>query len=346
MSKIFYKNSFRLENMNYFSKNILFIFKKLFMLKIWAHTSIAWWIYNSFQRSAEIWWNCLQIFAKSPRWWNFVYDSLDENYINLCRENMKKYGQTWWVIHSIYLVNLAKPFSPSTNDVNSVIDDIKIADAIWFEAVNVHLWKFWEQSVEVALNNMVENVWFILEQTQGLKPYFVFENTAGQWSEIGSRFEQLWELYSLLENKFGKKYINSRIRFCIDTAHTYWAWYDVRDFETVLKEFDKNIWIDKILCFHLNDSKAILASKLDRHASLWTWFVGIKWLLDVVSWAEKNDKSVILETPEMEKWSFEIQFLKDFVDGKLDSKTLENFHKQNYKTQILKKFENLQWGLF
>lgn len=317
------------------------------MLKVWAHISIAWWIYNAFERSAEIWGNSLQIFAKSPRWWHFIYDSLDEKYLKLCNDNRKKFWQIWWVIHSIYLVNLAKPFSSSANDFNSVIDDMKIANAIWFDAVNVHLWKFGDQDVSLAIDNMVQNVWYILEKTQGLRPYFVFENTAGQWSEIGSRFEQLWELYSRLENKFWKEYVNSRIKFCLDTAHLWWAWYDINWFEGVLKEFDKVIWMQHILFFHLNDSKAVQNSKLDRHASLWAWFIWLKWLADVIKWAEYNNKPIILETPEVERWSEEIQMIKDIAVWIFDKKMIENFHNNHHQSQVLKKFENMkQWWLF
>lgn len=309
-------------------------------LYIWAHMSIAWWIWNSYKRSHDIWWNAFQIFSKSPRWWNFVNDSISDDIVNECKGNSKDFNQQWSIIHSVYLVNLAKPNYESEKDINSVIDDFKIANKLWINWVNVHLWKYWDQTKEQAMNNMTENLKIILDNVKQYWIKFVFENTAWQWTEIWRKFSELWEFIRLLEKSLWKDLISENIRVCFDTAHAWWAWYDLNNFDRVLAEFDSEIWLDKLFCFHLNDSKAILGSKLDRHASFWRWFIWVSPLLKVVDFAYKNNIPLILETPEPDLRSDEINMIKWFLDWTYKESFFVEFNNKHFKTQYLNKFKD------
>lgn len=315
-------------------------------IRIWAHTSIAWGISKSFERSFEIWWNALQIFAKSPRWWFFQSDKLSKEEINNSLEGWTKYNQIWWIIHSVYLINLAKDPKDSEKDIQSVIDDFEIAEKLWFAAVNVHLGKYWEYTKQQAIENMVNNLGVILERIKDSNVLFVFENTAGQGSEIGWNFEELWNFYDQLKEKFGKELVETKIKFCFDTAHAWWAWYDLNKWDEVLKLYDKYIWLNNLYCFHLNDSKAMLGSKLDRHANLGKGFIWLPALTKVIKWAAENDRPIVLETPDDKIWPQEIQMIKWILDWTFNEIMVTDFHKENFKTEVLKKFENVEEGLF
>lgn len=314
-------------------------------LKVWAHMSIAWWIYNAFERSYKIGWNALQIFAKSPRGWHFAYDNIQQQDYIKAVENFAEYNQKWWVIHSVYLINLAKNYNEAKQAINSVIDDFKIAEKIGFEAVNIHLGKYQDLSKQEAIKNMIDNVKIILEQTADSEVFFVFENTAGQWTEIWWNFEELADVYKALLDKL-QDIAYKRIKFCIDTAHAWWAGYNINDFEAVLEEFNRYIWVDNILFFHINDAKVPMWSKLDRHASLGRWFIGLSWLSQVIKWAVKNNKPLILETPQPDLWPEEINIIKSIANWKYWNEQIKQFDQKYKYTQTLKKFENYKNSLF
>lgn len=313
----------------------------MWTIKLWTHTSIWWWIFNAFHRSASIGWNVFQVFAKSPRWRNFIYDKLSKSEIERSRDWWSLYWQKWGIIHSVYLVNLAKPFDLAYHDIDSVIDDFKVAKIIWFGWVNVHLWKYGELPKDQAIENMCKNIWYILEQIKDYDVKFVLENTAWQGSEIGWNFKELWWFYDDLKKHLNKDLVEEKVYFCFDTAHARWAGYDIGDWDSVLTEFEKYIWLDKLYCFHLNDAKVPIWSRLDRHANIWCGFIWLHALNKVIKRAVENDRPLVLETPDEERWSQEITFIKKILSGEYDDKRIQDFHKKNFKTEFLKKFEDI-----
>jgi deoxyribonuclease-4 len=57
-----------------------------------------------------------------------------------------------------------------------------------------------------------------------------------------------------------------RVAFCLDTAHLHAAGYDVAgDVAGVWDQFDREVGWSLLKCLHLNDSKAVVGSHLDRH---------------------------------------------------------------------------------
>lgn len=299
------------------------------MLKIWAHFSIAWWLDKIYKRAVDTWANAIQIFSKSPRGWKF-WEYADNVFLE-AKKQKEKYHSDFGMIHSVYLINLAKPFEEAMQDRQSVIDDFITAYKLGFDSVNIHLWKYKEDTKEQAFKNMKQNVEAIIEEVKDLDVKFLFENTAWQGTEIGYKFEELWEFINSLSST-----AQSKVYVCIDTAHAWWAWYDINNFEQVLKEFDKYIGLQKLKVFHLNDSMAICESRLDRHANLWRWFIWLPALSQVIKRAEKHDIALILETPDADKRFDEIKMIKQIVAGSFD---IDSFHKNNFKKEYLPKFE-------
>src|SRR5690606_11576928 len=101
----------------------------------------------------------------------------------------------------------------------------------------------------------------IHDKTKNYKVKSMLEATAGQGSAIGYKFEQLRKIIELVEQK-------ERMTVCIDTAHVWAAGYDIKtpeNYEKVIKEFDAVIGLKRLKCFHMNDSKKNLGSRIDRH---------------------------------------------------------------------------------
>lgn len=304
------------------------------MLRIWTHTSIAKWPHLAFERSANVWWNTLQIFAKSPRWWK-IPEVLEEQMV-AWEQLRKEHGQIGWIVHSNYLANLSKAEDELWVEIESILHDFTLADSLWFEAVNVHIGKEkWRTSKQEAMKHMARNVEKILVEVEKKwikNVQFLFENTAGQGSEIGSNLEELAELYN-------NYLIDMPVKYCIDTAHCQWWWIDVAQRDEFVEEFGTKIWIEQLHSIHLNDSKAILWSHLDRHASLWYWFIWFPALSKVIKWANAHDRALYIETPEPDRRPSEIDMVRKIADG--DESWIEAFHKEHWKTMVLKKFEGM-----
>ena len=297
-------------------------------MKIWAHVSTAGWIDKAIEKSNNIWANTLQIFSHSPRMWKLP--QISDETISATLAEREKFSVQSWIIHSSYLANLAKYFDEAQNDISSIIFDMKIGWQTGFDFVNVHIWKHaWKIEISEAKKNMAKNVEYILKNSPE-NIMFVFENTAGQWSEMGRNFDELWDLF---KNYFS----HLPIWICLDTAHLWWGGNDVRDWENLISQFDEKLWLKYLKCIHLNDSKAALWSKLDRHASLWRWFIWLEWIAKIAKFAEKNNILTCIETPEPELRTEEISMLREIITDSFD---IEKFHNQNYRTQFLKKFEN------
>lgn len=303
------------------------------MIYVWTHTSIAWWIELAFQRSGEIWGTTLQIFAKSPRGRQIPHVSAEQ--FERGRQERAKRNQTWGLVHSNYLINLSKPFDEVKTEINSVLQDFEVAYELGFDAVNVHIWKGkWRDSLDEAMKHMTENVTYILQKLKDAKHdnvQFLFENTAGQWSEIGSTQQEL--------GYFWNTYLKDLpVKFCIDTAHCRGGWIDVNKREEFTSWFGETIGIEQLYSIHLNDSKAALGSKLDRHASLWRGLIGWPALAKVVRRAAANERNLYIETSDDSLWPQEIEAVKRVAAG--DDSWIEEFHRTNFREQTLKKFAN------
>ena len=116
---------------------------------------------------------------------------------------------------------------------------------------------------------------------------------AGGGTVIGSRFEDLRDIISLVTDK-------SRIGVCLDTCHTFAAGYDIRTPETfaaTLAEFDQVVGLRYLKALHLNDSKAPLGSRRDLHQNIGLGFLGLRAFWNVVNESRCWGVPMVLETP-------------------------------------------------
>jgi deoxyribonuclease-4 len=104
-----------------------------------------------------------------------------------------------------------------------------------------------------------------------------------------------------------------RMCVCTDTAHIFAAGYDIKsekEYRKTMKEFDDIIGLDLLKCFHMNDSKKELGSKVDRHEHIGKGFIGKEGFANIM-----NDKRIskipkILETPKGKDMKEDIENLK------------------------------------
>ncbi len=120
----------------------------------------------------------------------------------------------------------------------------------------------------------------------------LLETTAGQGTCLGHRFEHLAEIMQLSKNP-------ERLGVCLDTCHVFAAGYSLaplKEYRATMKEFDKIVGLDRLLAFHLNDSKKPLGSRVDRHEHIGQGCLGLEPFRLLVNDKRFRKHAMILET--------------------------------------------------
>ncbi len=124
----------------------------------------------------------------------------------------------------------------------------------------------------------------------------LLENTAGQGTSVGYRFEQLAAILGLVQHR-------DRVGVCIDTCHTFAAGYDIRTrkgYMRTMQEIDRLIGLHRVHAIHVNDCKRELGSHVDRHTHIGHGFLGLETFRLLVNDRRFADTPKILETPKGE----------------------------------------------
>jgi deoxyribonuclease-4 len=163
-------------------------------------------------------------------------------------------------------------------------------------------------TVEECLDRNAESLNWALERTEGVTA--VIENTAGQGTSVGYKFEYLARIIDGVDDK-------SRVGVCIDTCHAFAAGYDLsteEGFKAMCQRFEETIGFEYLKGMHLNDSQKDLGSRVDRHDNIGEGKVGIKGFEMLMQDERFDNIPMILETPSTERWPEEIELLYSLTD--------------------------------
>lgn len=259
---------------------------------------------NAFEIGAK----AFALFTKNQRQWNSA--PLSKSSIKLFREHCEKHGyQPFQVLpHDSYLINLGHPEQEGLDKSRKAfLDEMQRCEQLGLDRLNFHpgssLGKI---SDEECLLRIAESVNITLDKTKGVSA--IIENTAGQGSNLGFKFEHLRFIIDHVEDK-------SRVGVCIDTCHSFAAGYDLSteaSFRATFQHFGEVVGFNCLKGMHLNDSKKGMGSRVDRHDSLGKGTLGI----DVFKWLMHDSRfdnmPLILETPDDTIWADEIKMLYSF----------------------------------
>ena len=277
------------------------------MKYIGAHVSASGGVENAPLNASKIGANTFALFTKNQRQW--VAPPLTEKSIEKFKENCSNFGFTLDKIlpHDSYLINLGHPQSEGLEKSrNAFLDEMRRCEQLGLKLLNFHPGSSLKEiTTEECLKRIAESINWALSQTKGVTA--VIENTAGQGSNVGNRFEEIRYIIDKVEDK-------SRVGVCIDTCHTYSAGYDiVTAYDDVFAEFDKVIGFEYLRGVHLNDSKKPLASRVDRHDSLGDGTLGTDFFRRFMNDSRFDNMPIILETPDEERWRDEIVMLRNLI---------------------------------
>ena len=276
------------------------------MKYIGAHVSASGGVENAPLNAMEIGANAFALFTKNQRQW--VSAPLTAKSIELFKENCRKGGfdSRYILPHDSYLINLGNPDEEAVQKSRAAfIDEMQRCEQLGLTMLNFHPGSHLNKvSIEKCLDDIAANINLALSKTTGVTA--VIENTAGQGSNVGNRFEEIRYIIDRIDDK-------SRVGVCLDTCHTYSAGYDIlRNYDGVFDEFEKVIGFEYLRGIHLNDTKKPLASRVDRHESVGMGLLDMEFFKRFMTDKRFDNMPIILETPDENRWAEEISLLRSF----------------------------------
>lgn len=233
--------------------------------------------------------NTFMVYTGAPQ--NTRRKELSELKIPEAKALMEGNGIGQFIVHAPYIINLANSVNPSTFElaVEFLEKEIARSAGMGSRILVLHPGSHVGEGTEAGIRKITEGLNKIL--TADTPVSIALETMAGKGSEIGSRFEELAEVYE-------KTVHSEKLKVCIDTCHMHDAGYDVtHDFDGILTAFDKLLGISQIAAVHLNDSKNPQGARKDRHANLGDGCIGFEALSYVAHHPALADVPKILETP-------------------------------------------------
>lgn len=234
-----------------------------------THVSIAGGYMNALTEAKRLGIDSMQIFSKNQRSWKEKFVTEEEG--KIFRKALKAHGVKQAFSHTIYLISLGSDNQQTVNQsLLSLAVELERCEVLGLSHTVLHPGSAGKLTMQDGIRRIGDRLKLVLSTTKTKKVKILLENTAGQGSSIGGRIEHIAELINYIGS--------SRIGLCIDTCHAFAAGYDIRS-KKGIKDFlqlvDQEIGFDKLLCFHLNDSKGALGSKLDRHTHIGEGLLGL-----------------------------------------------------------------------
>jgi deoxyribonuclease IV len=279
------------------------------MKYVGAHVSASGGVDKAPENANLIGARAFALFTKNQKQW--FSNPLTLASIKLFRDNCEKFDYKPFQIlpHDSYLINLGHPEQePLSKSRTAFLDEMQRCEQLGLDRLNFHPGSHLNLiSEEECLKRIAESINIVLGKTRGVTA--VIENTAGQGTNMGYKFEHLREIIDNIEDK-------SRVGVCIDTCHAFTSGYDVKSaegFKMTFDKFDQVIGFKYLKGMHLNDSKKELGTRVDRHDNLGIGFIGEEPFGILMNDPRFDNMPLILETPEESLWEAEIKKLYSLI---------------------------------
>ena len=258
-----------------------------------AHMSIAGGVDKAIERGAALYCTAIQLFTKNANQWKgkpFEKEEIERF------AALRKESNIFRILaHNAYLINLASANnSLRVKSINALIDEMGRCMALSIPCIIIHPGAHLGAGEDEGIKNIINSLNIIMDKTGGWQLDIALETTAGQGTNIGYRFEHLARIIDGIKDK-------ERIKVCLDTCHIFAAGYDISTTEgyyIVMKEFDRIVGIDRLICLHLNDCKREFGSRIDRHEHIGKGTLGALPFRLIMNDRRLGNIPKIIETPK------------------------------------------------
>jgi deoxyribonuclease-4 len=239
--------------------------------------------------------DALQLFARNPnRWQAPPIGPVEAGAFRDALETAAPLGPA--VSHASYLINLAASGEAlRSHSLEALGDELDRAATLGLLGVVLHPGSRGAQSESAAIERIASGLRTVFRARRRTKTMILLEHTAGQGNAIGHRFEHLRAVIERLDG-------SPRLGVCLDTCHLLSAGYDIssaRGYRRTFLDFDRIVGLDRLVLFHVNDSKTPCGSHVDRHAHIGEGFVGLDAFRRLVNDRRFRDLPMLLETEKL-----------------------------------------------
>lgn len=258
---------------------------------IGSHVSIEGGLWRAFERGQEMGCEALQIFTKNQLQWFASPLPLREceRFYRAWRES----GISTVVSHASYLINLAGEEAVRRKSVDALVQELQRCDALGIDRVVLHPGFHRQLTRQEGMKRVLHSLEEVLEQTEALRVRILLETMSGQGTSLGATLEECTSLCASAGDL-------RRVGVCLDLCHLFAAGYELRTpegYERLVGTVERELGLDAVGCWHLNDSKDPKGSRKDRHAHPGSGALGTLPFSLVVSDRRFPDVPAILETP-------------------------------------------------
>lgn len=281
-------------------------------MRLGAHNSIAGGHHNAVAECLSIGGETLQIFCKNQRQWTAKPLAAEEGMLFRRSVEAAKVGPV--LVHGGYLINLGNP-DPVKREASrqAFLDEMRRTEQLGVPYLNIHPGSHLEEDKKrrddagvrkACLDRIASAVSQTLDETPGCPVKVVFENAAGQGSNVGNTWEELAYLVEAIGGR--------RLGITVDTQHSWACGYDwVDHYDEVWDSFESTIGRKRLVAFHLNDSKMPCGARVDRHDTIGEGQLGLQFFRTLVNDRRLDGVAGILETPDgPDSWRKEIALLR------------------------------------
>ena len=258
------------------------------------HISIAGGFSKVVEKALKAKCETIQLFSRNPRGWG--YKDLDCSEVEKFKAALRVSNISPCFVHLPYLPNLAAEKEDLyEKSIDTLCEDLRRAEVLGIPFLVVHIGSRVSLSEDEAVKKVIKGLKKALSKVPN-QVKILLENTAGQGTELGSRFSQIQQIISSVNNK-------ARIGICLDTAHAFQAGYDLssrKGLDDALSEFDRSIGLHNLHLLHLNDSKTPLGSHSDRHWHIGKGCIGLEGFRNIVNHPQLIHLPGIMETPRQD----------------------------------------------
>ncbi len=235
----------------------------------------------------------MQIFTKQCSQW--VEPRIAPDTAAAFRQTAREMSLGCTNAHDSYLINLASPVPLLwTRSLISFVCELKRCEALGLDLLVSHPGNYIDDR-DRGLARNAEAISIALELVPG-RTRLLLETTAGSGSALGATFEEL----ATLIDRVGAP-ARERIGVCVDTCHVFAAGYDlVNDYDGVWARFEDMLGIHRLGLMHLNDSKAALGSRRDRHELIGEGALGDGVFRRIMTDERLIDIPKVIETPKLD----------------------------------------------
>jgi deoxyribonuclease-4 len=258
-----------------------------------AHLSIAGGLQNAISSAVTLGCDSLQIFSKNASQWKGK--PLTSEDVKVFREAVVGARLRYPTAHDSYLINLAAPDDDLYGkSIDALVDELERAESLGLSYLVTHPGAHTGSGEDAGLARIVAALDAAHRRTRGSAVKVLLENTAGQGTTLGYKFEHLAWIIQRANDA-------DRLGICFDTCHAFAAGYPLKsreDYSETFDRFDELIGLERLQLFHLNDSVKPLGSRVDRHAGLGLGQIGLQAFRHLVTDSRFRQHPMILETPK------------------------------------------------